>query len=930
MKTPRYLAGIDLGTTNSAMACCELGAGRGIQMFPVPQLVNPGEIVERFTFPSALYMAGEHDVPAGALALPWEPDTRTVSGYLAQKLGTRVAGRLVSSAKSWLCHEGVDRRAAILPWGGMDEERKISPVSASARFLKHLRSAWNSSHPEAPLEEQQIILTVPASFDEIARELTVEAARDAGLSNIRLVEEPQAALYAWLHKNPDWRKVLAECQLILVIDVGGGTTDFSLIAVKKTEAGVLDLARVAVGDHLLLGGDNMDLALARLIEAREGKAAGLDAARWAQLTALCREAKEKLLGEDELPAVSISLPGRGRSVIGGAVSATLTQEDVRATVLEGCFPRRERDARPRPARGLGLAEFGLPYVAEPEIPRHLAAFLDGAGKDLPAPDAVLFNGGALKPRVIRNRMLDILTDWFGARPLELEGSDLDLAVAYGATAYALALRGEADRITSGAARSYYAGVAGGSETSGLVKLLCIAPRGMSEGETVEIQHPEFEVLANTPVRFPIYASTTRHGDKEGTLIDAAPQTVAELPPIQTVLRFGRSLSERSIPVHLEARLTEIGTLELWCLSRKTEHRWRLNFDLRARSREHPDSSPNRIEEASEIKSAPPLQELSNSPAQLEAAMTIIEGCFGPGHQIEPTALPKLLADALGAGKDAWPLETIRALWEPVFTLEAARKVNQDLEARWLNLTGFLLRPGFGHPKDRWRCERLWRLFQNGVFFTQSSQVKAEWWNLWKRAAAGLSRTQQNILFNSIKNVLLPHLVKRARDKAKSPGPQELREMWQLAGSLELLAAETKRDLAEMLAPRVSKGKATDAEIWAFGRLTARVPVYGPANTVVPPEAVGAWVKLILVTHWERPAAMALAIAQAARFSGDRVRDLSVELREEAARRLEKEPEGKRLAPMVRELVDFAENDRARIFAESLPVGLRLSPEAQLG
>ncbi|MFM7141828.1 MAG: Hsp70 family protein, partial [Alphaproteobacteria bacterium] len=455
----RYAVGIDLGTTNSAVAAAEPARGGAVWPMPIPQVVADGEVRERDALASAIYLAGEHDVAPGALALPWRADERFAVGAHARRLGARVAGRLVTSAKSWLCHGGVDRTAAILPWGGAVDAPRLSPVAASARILEHLRDAWDAAHPDEPLASQDVVLTVPASFDEVARELTVRAAADAGIERLRLLEEPQAAIYAWISAHEDWRERLDGVRHVLVVDVGGGTTDFSLVAVRRG-AGGLTLERVAVGDHLLLGGDNMDLALARRVAERRAAAASLDAPRWLQLVDQCREAKERLLGADAPEKVAISLAGRGRGVVSGAIADAISAEEAIAVVRDGFFPLCEASARPRVDAGLALAEFGLPFASEPEITRHLAAFLAASAErgsndpstagtggppdeasavpevvnGLVVPDAVLFNGGALKPAAVRDRVLDAIAGWCGRRPRELAGTDLDLAVARGAAA----------------------------------------------------------------------------------------------------------------------------------------------------------------------------------------------------------------------------------------------------------------------------------------------------------------------------------------------------------------------------------------------------------------------------------------------------------------------------------------------------------------
>jgi len=949
----RFVVGIDLGTTNSAVSSARLGGGRGVEVFPIPQLVAEGEVLPRTSLASAIYLAGEHDVPHGALALPWCADERFAVGALARRLGDRVAGRLVTSAKSWLCHGGVDRTAAILPWGGDPEAGKLSPVAASARVLAHVRAAWDAAHPDDPLHAQAVVLTVPASFDEVARELTVQAAAQAGLAKVRLLEEPQAAIYAWIGAHPGWRERLVPDSTVLVVDVGGGTTDFSLVAVRRGAEG-LALERIAVGEHLLLGGDNVDLALARLIAERSPEARGLDAARWQQLTSLCRDAKERLLGDDPPASVAVTVPGRGRGLVRGTVSATLTHDDVLRVVVDGFVPPVPREARPRAGDGAGLAEFGLPFASDPRITSHLASFLaaacdPGAGNGAgPAaePSAVLFNGGALKAAAMRTRILDVLESWYGARPVDLAGADLELAVARGAAAYGLALRGVGARIAGGAARAYYVGVAGATSSApeqagGLRQVLCVAPRGMQEGAEVEIAVPEFEVLANAPVRFPIFASSTRTGDVSGALLEVDPSGLVELPPISTVLRFGRSLTARSIAVHLRAVLTETGTLELWCLSRDTDHRWRLNFDLRGQERRlpgtpsvetvraEPSSSPETDvgdEEATSRLSRPPVaaQEAIIADDRIAAACARLEECFASRPGSDPKLLMRTLEEALDAGRDAWPVGCIRPLWDALFALEAARERTAEHEARWLNLAGYLLRPGFGEERDAWRVEHLWRRFDAGPRFQNAPQARAEWWTMWKRVSGGLTRQQQQALLAFIRPALLPQLARKAKARWKA-APQELRELWQVAASLEKLPAGVRQELASALAPRVAKGKTTgDAEIWALGRLAARVPVAGPVSSVIEPRVVEPWLETLLGVPWERTAAVALAVGQMARMTGDRARDVSPELRERLAERIAREPEGRRFARWLREVVTMGAQDQALVLAESLPVGLRLA------
>ncbi len=604
MVESRYIVGIDLGTTNSAVAYIDTYASDPnmpqIQTFPVPQLVAEGTVNTRPTFPSFLYLPGEHDLPKGSLALPWDAERLYVVGEFARIQGARVPGRLISSAKSWLCHDRVDRTARILPWGATDEVAKLSPVETSARYLVHLREAWNQTMgKDHALDLQEVVLTVPASFDEVARELTVEAAQKAGLTRVTLLEEPQAAFYAWLTRHAQtWQEELQDKQLILVCDIGGGTTDLSLIAAKE-DRGKLQLERLAVGDHLLLGGDNMDMALARQVEARLTGIGKMTTQSWHLLCNLCRTAKEELFANPTRAQVAVHLPGRGSAIVGGTLSDALTQEEVECIVLDGFFPSVSSSDLPRRRTRAGIQEWGLPYASEPEITRHVAAFLkshcqastgtdgtDGAAL-MAQPQAILFNGGALKPAATRQRLAQVVGSWFQTPPWQpavLENEDLDLAVAHGAAYYGLVRQGFGVRIGGGSARAYYIGIAGLQQPPAEIKepvaALCLVRHGMEEGEEIAVREPEFEVIANQPVSFPLYASSSRMGDQPGEVIVGEQEDLAPLPPIRTVLRFGKKLSTVTLPVHISARFTEVGTLELWCVSQKTPHRWRLQFQLR--------------------------------------------------------------------------------------------------------------------------------------------------------------------------------------------------------------------------------------------------------------------------------------------------------------------------------------------------------------
>lgn len=598
MSDSPYVIGVDLGTTHSVMAWAGGDATPegtpSIQIAPVPQVVAPGEVKPRPLLPSFLFLPGPHDVPPGSLALPWSEDPGWVVGQFARERGAEIPNRLVASAKSWLCHPGVDRTAPILPWDSPADVRKVSPVEASTLYLRHLKDAWNHTigrnDPNGAMERQDVYLTVPASFDAVARELTVQAARAAGLEHLTLLEEPQAAVYAWLAAHEDtWRDILHVGDVVLVCDVGGGTTDFSLIEVIE-ENGALGLRRIAVGHHLLLGGDNMDLALAHAVRGKLAAAGTrLDAWQFRGLWHQCRQAKEKLLSTPALESVPLSVLGRGTSLIAGTVRTELTRRDLEHTLLDGFFPECPLDTEPVQTVKVGVREMGLPYETDPAVTRHLAAFLNRhlRGHGPAAPTHVLFNGGVMKPRTVRDRLLHVLARWYPqAPPQELPAEDLDLAVAKGAAAYGRVRRGHGLRIRAGASRSYYIGIESAMPAvPGIptpVKALCVIPFGLEEGSTLTLEQREFGLVVGESAVFPLLASTTRKEDPPGEVVEDWAGEITEVVAMETVLSPTETETGGTVvPVRLEAAFTETGVLELWCVHRDDPNRrWKLVFNLR--------------------------------------------------------------------------------------------------------------------------------------------------------------------------------------------------------------------------------------------------------------------------------------------------------------------------------------------------------------
>jgi hypothetical protein len=615
----RYSVGIDLGTTNSAMAYADLTAEEttAIDILPIPQLVNPGEVSSRSLLPSSLYVAGEFDFPAGSLGLPWADDgsARWVVGELARTRGSENPSRLVASAKSWLSHAGAARTAPILPWGAPGEVAKLSPVAASARYLRHLRHAWDArlavGEPSAALDRQDVLITVPASFDEEARELTLRAAEEAGLDRVTLLEEPQAACYAWIDSaGESWRRKLRAGDLLLVCDIGGGTTDFSLILVGE-DGGDLALERVAIGDHILLGGDNMDLALARVVQQRlQDEGHRIDSWQLQALWHQCRVAKETMFANPALEAHPITVLGKGTRLVGGTIRSELRGDDVTQVIVDGFFPKVGSTEMPARRRHAGLQELGLPYAAEPAVTRHLARFLaqQAAGgrsagvvrrgpSGLACPTHVLFNGGVLKAEPLRSRIVDVLNDWLDQEkfaPLDaahvLDAPDLDHAVARGAAYYGRArASGRGVRIRGGASRSYYIGIESALPAvpgfAAPMKALCVVPFGMEEGTSAPIAGREFGLSVGLPAEFRFLSSTIRKGDAAGSIIEDWGDDLEELGPLEVTLDADPSFAASSsggdvVPVTLESRVTEIGTLELWCNAKESANRWKLELNIR--------------------------------------------------------------------------------------------------------------------------------------------------------------------------------------------------------------------------------------------------------------------------------------------------------------------------------------------------------------
>ncbi|MCS6857573.1 MAG: hsp70 family protein [Sandaracinaceae bacterium] len=947
-----FIVGIDLGTTHTVVAYCQINEGQKIgspRIFDVLQLVAPGEIEARPLLPSFRYQPGEGELRKEEMQLPWgaHKGESFVVGELARRLGSKVPSRLIASAKSWLSYPGVDRKAPILPWGASPEVPKISPVEASASYLAHVLCAWNHAHPKDPLELQDVILTIPASFDEGARALTLEAAQKAGLTKVHLLEEPQAAFYDWLGRKGDASDALWDLHLVLVVDVGGGTSDFTLIRVEEGPSGPR-LQRIAVGEHLMLGGDNMDLFLAREAESQLGSR--LPSSRFQELVQQCRIAKEALFSENPPESLSLTLLGAGSRLVGNAMSIQLKHETVRERLLEGFFPKVPIDAKPE-RRGRAIVELGLPYAQDPAITKHLAAFLnvhqrlakEAVGNALiegrALPDGLLLNGGVFLSRALRERMNEVLLEWRKGEPFRiLENPHPELAVARGAVHYGLARRGIGLKVGGGSARSYFIWLGKDPKSpESPEKAICLLPRGVEEGEEVLLKGRSFRLRLGEPVRFRLASSTAqaaylRPGDLV-EIVDEAPvralweeqndvqennptiklerDLVHLLPPIAAVLEEGPASAKKTeVPVSIAAMLTEIGTLEVYCIDQNSGRRWVLELQTRGSDSELVSLAGQRI--------------IQIHPRFVEAKQRI-ELVFGKSEaRIDSKPHKTLRQDLeriLGPRHD-WSMPLLRELWGALFAGAKHRRRSADHERIWFNLVGFCLRPGFGYPLDDWRVQQLFAIFEQGVQFASEAQNWSEWWILWRRVAGGLNEPQQLQVLRAIEYYLHPP-TPRPRPRPPGPRAQGQDDILRLAGALERIPASEKEKVGTWILERLLKHNEKPFAWAVLGRIGARVPLYGSVHTVVSKSVAEEWARILLEIDWTQVEHAALAAVQLARMSGDRNRDIDQSLRAEILRRLEILKSPPSWIQMVREPSPIEAETVQKVLGDSLPPGLML-------
>ncbi|WP_047513665.1 Hsp70 family protein [Vibrio harveyi] len=933
MASPRFLVGIDLGTTNTVVAYCEITDNleqSEVSLFDIDQLIGPGEVVRKPLLPSFRYHPAVGQISPSDLTLPWENEpvsgdiSNVIVGEWARELGAKVEGRQVSSAKSWLSHQAVDRSSDILPWAGAQDVDKVSPVIASASYLNHIRQAWNYRHPSNKLEDQDVVVTVPASFDETARKLTLEAAELAGLKKIVLLEEPQAVCYDWYARHQQTAAdELKELPLILVCDVGGGTTDLSLIEASFSSQNELALDRIGVGEHLMLGGDNLDLALAHLAESRFNQSKKLTAASLTKLIQQTRKAKENLLSASAPEEVKITMLGSGSKLLGGTKSIGLSKQEMHQIALDGFFPLSDFSEVPDKRRS-AVVEFGLPYVADPAVSKHVAEFLTQHqqvsraalgiedDKQNAIPVGLLLNGGVFNSELVTERVTTLLSDWRGAPVTVLDNPHPDWSVALGAVAFGKARRGAQLKIGGGAARSYFLHL---QEKNKMGKALCLLAKGTEEGHEIRLSGRRFSLTLGEPVRFNLLTSThdtlaNNTAIQNGVMVDVDPDLFAPLPPYITTLEGeGAELQanqKERVEVQLACQLTEVGTLKMECVSAEDDSkRWELEFEVRNKQ----------TDDSEQVKLHPKLNECKELIARLYS------GNKKSAESKEIKTLAKDLEKKLGK-RDEWDFTTLRQLFDTFAQGRKRRRRSEQHEKNWLRLAGFALRPGFGDPTDSWRIEQVWGLYQQNIQF-KNHQGWTDWWVFWRRIAGGLSQEQQETILADIAKYLHPGAMKNPQS-AKAAQDMGYESMVRLSASLEHLEVEDKVLLATwFLSKAINHNQFEQAHWWAMGRLASRTPLYGSQHNVVPREQAEQWLPKLLEQNWQKEPMIAFAAVMICRKTGDRLFDISDDYREQVLAKLKQSKVPESWVSLVEEVKELSESESKRIFGDALPSGLTL-------
>ncbi|WP_261815316.1 Hsp70 family protein [Vibrio gallicus] len=918
----RYLVGIDLGTTNTVVAFCENTTpliDAKIELFHIDQLVGQGEVARRPQLPSFRFHPAANQFDPMSLHLPWEHQHvdgdlgSLIIGEWARELGSSVEGRQVSSAKSWLSHQQVDRKANILPWTGGEDVEKVSPLIASASYLNHIRQSWNHHNPINRLEQQEVVVTVPASFDETARNLTLQAAKLAGLNDVLLLEEPQAACYDWYGRHQD--KDLSSLPLMLICDVGGGTTDLSLIQASYQQS-QLTLNRIGVGEHLMLGGDNIDLALAHMSERQLNGNKPMKAQALGKLIQQTRRVKESLLAVDAPTQGKVTLLGGGSRLIGGSRSVHLSKEQVQQVGLDGFFPKTDLQTLPDTKRS-AMVEFGLPYVSDPAVTKHIAQFLsqhrascqqalNEQGNAVPV--ALLVNGGAFNSELIKQRLVEVMEGWRGEPITLLDNPHPDYAVAYGAVAYCKARRGAQLKIGGGSPRSYFLHLQGKNKKS---QALCLLQKGAEEEQEIRLTGRRFALTLDQPVRFNLLTTTIdvlNDGTpiQNGSLHPVDEEQMRPLPP------YVASLSSQQQPVilnqkhkqevQLSCRLTEVGTLKLECVS-DDDQRWQVEFEVR-HSKEH--------------------QQQTLSPKVKQACDLISSLYSGNKKQVDTKAiklLNKQLEQTLGK-RDLWDLATSRAIFDTFALGRKRRRRSEQHEKNWFRIGGYALRPGFGDAVDSWRIDQVWPLYEQGLQF-KNQQGWSDWWIFWRRISGGLTQEQQETILADIAKYLHPGMLKNPKS-AQTAHQTGYEAMVRLAASLEHLHYDDKTLLATwFMSKAINIDSYKDAHWWALARLGSRRPLYGSQHNVIPASTVEPWIEAIIELDWNQSSMAGFAAVMMAARTGDRAIDINDELRQRISEKLSRNKMPQSWVSILVDSANLKQEQASKAFGDSLPAGLHL-------
>lgn len=920
-----FVIGIDLGTTHSVLCFRHLKDYQAkTELFHVDQLVGPGEIARKPLLPSFRYHYANDQLAASDTRLPWQQNTlkenqsdidNVIIGEWARDLGAKTQGRLISSAKSWLSHPNIDPQADILPWSSDSAVEKVSPVIASASYLDHFQQSWNYHHPEHQLKNQIITITVPASFNDSARALTLEAARLVGLDNVTLLEEPQAVCYDWYHRNKsNHLDIVDKDKTMLVCDVGGGTTDLSLIEMSF-QKGELQLNRVAVGEHLMLGGDNIDLALAHVVEQRISPNQKFTSAALNQVIQQTRHAKELFLSEQPPSTSSITLLGRGSKLIAQSKTCQLTKNEVTDMVFNGFIPHSEFNELPI-HRKSAIVEFGLPYTSDPAISKHIAEFihryhdlsLNDPDNSNYVPDALLVNGGIFNSQKVKTQVQQLLSSWKGHKVQTLHNGDPDLSVAFGAVEFGFARQGKQKQIGGGSPRNYFINLA---DRNGDKQSICLLPKGSAEDQIINLHNRLFSLTIGEPIKLSLF--TTNHDGhfKPGDIVKDELKGSTPLPDyIVTIPK--QNNAKRFESVYLSCQLSSIGTIKIECVSEQKENlRWALEFSIR--TNKHLS------------KQATSELETKQSHPNLAKAKQLIEQVYGAGSKKSDPKLVKSLRndlDKILGKKETWDIDLMRELSSPILTYAKNRRRTEVHERNWLKLASFVLRPGFGYPADDWRIEQLWPIFPSAVQYNKSTQSWSDWWNLWRRVCGGLTEQQQTDVFEFIK----PYFVQDSGKNAKIINQGKTRsyeDMLRLAASLEHISQNQKIEFGEYLMEKLNSKSSTQTHWWAIGRLASRTAFYGSQHNVIPKHIAESWLETLLPLDWKNETHIAFAAVMIARKCGDRECDINDDLRQQILTKLKNSKASEAWISLICDVQETDEKLIKRIFGDSLPSGLTL-------